>query len=218
MASEHLNLQIHTANIPQNEKKHSRRLRFRARLSFQDRLLRNSFLACAVLLGILALGNVQQPWATKAADGIKQALTMKVDLDESLGQLTFVQKMMPESALVFFNLNGGSEFAEPVDGNLLHIYDAMQPWLMYACTPGSSVCAPGEGTVSAISPLSDGSWGVLIDHGEGLESVLAGLEEVRVQVGARAVRAGEIGTSGESLYYELRQGGEAIDPSERLGL
>ena len=218
MASEHLDLQIHTAEIPQEEKKRPKRMRMKARLSFQDRLLRNSFLACAVLLGILALGNVEAPWATKAADGIKQALTMKVDLDESLGQLTFVQKMMPESALVFFNLNGGSEFAQPVDANLVHIYDAMQPWLMYACEPGSRVSAPGEGTVSAISPLSDGSWGVLIDHGEGLESVLAGLEDVCVQVGAKVVRGGEIGAACESLYYELRQGGAAIDPAEHLGL
>lgn len=217
MASDHPNLQIHTSNIPAAERKR-RMPRFKARLSFQDRLLRNSFLACAVLLGILALGNVQQPWATKAAEGIKQALTMKVDLDESLGQLTFVQKMMPESALVFFNLSGDSEYARPVEGELQHSYDAMQPWLMFACQEGASVCAPSAGTISAISPLSDGSWGVLIDHGSGMESVLAGLSEAEVQVGAEVLRGSSIGKSAESLYYELRQAGEAIDPSALLGL
>ena len=46
----------------------------RARLGFSDRLLRNSSIACAILLGILALGNINQPWAEKATAGIEQAL------------------------------------------------------------------------------------------------------------------------------------------------
>ena len=218
MANEHPNLQIHTANIPDVENKAGRRPRFKAALSFQDRLLRNSFLACAVLLGILTLGNVQQPWAQKAAEGVRQALTMKVDLDESLGQLTFVQKMLPESAQVFFNLGGESEFAQPVDANLVHIYDAMQPWLMYNCQDGSSVVSCADGMISAISPLSDGSWGVLVDHGSGLESVFAGLKEVKAQVGDQLPQGAEIGLSSESLYFELRENGTAIDPGEKLGL
>ena len=212
------NVQIHTANIPISPARKPNRLRMKAHLSFQDRLLRNSALACAVLLGILALGNVNAPWATKAADGIRQALTMEIDLDESLGQMQFVQKLMPESALVFFNLNGGSEFAAPVQGSLTHHYDALQPWLMYACDVGSDVCAPADGVVSAVSALSDGSWGVLIDHGSGRESVMAGLKEVSLQAGDDAAKGECIGKSGESLYFELREMGSAADPSELLGL
>ena len=91
MASDDLKLLIHTASapagIPQAAQVHprrrSRRLRVKARLSFQERLLRNSFLACVVLLGILALGNIQQPWAVRASEGIEQALTMKIDLSKS---------------------------------------------------------------------------------------------------------------------------------------
>ena len=107
MASDDLKLLIHTASIPSNQppavprpNRSARRLRIRTRLSFQERLLRNSLLACAVLLGVLALGNLEQPWAVKASRSIEQALTMKVDLDQSLGRLSFVQKLMPESALV----------------------------------------------------------------------------------------------------------------------
>lgn len=217
MANDHPNVQIHTTNIPHVEKKR-RRLQLKARLSFQDRLLRNSFLACAVLLGILALGNVNAPWATKAADGIRQALTMKIDLDESLGQMHFVQKLMPESALVFFNLNGGSEFARPVQGELTHSWDAVQPWLMFSCGENEEVVSAADGMISAVSPLSDGGWGVLIDHGSGLESVYAGLIEVDMQPGDEVVRGGKIGTGSESLYFELRENGESIDPAQRMGL
>lgn len=218
MASEHPKLQIHTANIPQYETSKPRRLRFKARLSFQDRLLRNSFLACAVLLGVLALGNVNEPWADKAASGIRQALTMELKLDESLGQLSFVQKLMPESALVFFNLNGGSEFLKPVQAEITHSFDGMQSWLMFDCDDNAKVSAPADGIISAVSPLSDGGYGILIDHGSGLESVLAGLDAVCIQVGDEILRGTEIGACDDDLYYELRQGGEAIDPGELMGL
>lgn len=228
MASNDLKLSIHTASNPESTQDGAsrrrtrpnvrRRMGIRAGLSFQERLLRNCFLACAVLLGILALGNLQQPWAVKAADGIEQALTMKIDLDESLGQLSFVRNLMPESALVFFNLSGDHELLQPVHGELTHAYSASQPWLLFDTEAGAAVCAVADGTVSAVSELSDGSYGVLIDHGEGRESVTACLLDVAVQTGDRLVRGAQLGTAGDSLYFELRQAGESADPTEAMGL
>ncbi len=228
-ANNELKLLIHTAQSPEapaepdrppraGHVKGRRRMRVRAGLSFQERLLRNCFLACAVLLGVLALGNVNQPWAQRAASGIEQALTMRIDLDESLGQLNFVRKLMPESALVFFNLSGEHELLQPAQGELTHAHSAAQPWLMFATEPGAAACAVAEGTVSAVSPLSDGSYGVLIDHGDGRESVTANLAEVSVQTGDRVLRGATIGTAGDGLYFELRQGGEPADPTEAMGL
>ena len=224
MASNDLKLSIHTASKPESapeptpRRRTRPRTRIRAGLSFQERLLRNCFLACAVLLGILALGNLQQPWAVKAADGIEQALTMKIDLDESLGQLSFVRNLMPESALVFFNLSGDHELLQPVQGELTHAYAASQPWLLFDTEPGATVCAVADGTVAAVSALSDGSYGVLIDHGEGRESAVASLIEVSVQTGDQLVRGAQIGLAGDCVYFELRQGGESADPTEAMGL
>lgn len=220
MASDNVKLTIHTSGRHDDPPttRPARRMRIRTRLSFQERLLRNSCLACAVLLGVLALGNLNQPWAVKAADSIEQALTMTVDLDESLGQLSFVRKLMPESALVFFDLQGGSELARPVKGELSHGYSEAQPWLMFEAGEDKTVCAVEDGRVSAVSPLSDGSYGLLIDHGEGLESVLANLSEVHLQPGDEVVRGAAVGTCAEGLYFELRQGGEPIDPTAKLGL
>ena len=59
----------------------SKRRRVRPQMTRTDRLLRNSALACAMLLGVLALGNVDQPWAKKASDTVERALTMRIDLD-----------------------------------------------------------------------------------------------------------------------------------------
>ena len=220
MASDNLKLTIHTSEKQpaSASARPTRRMRIKTQLSFQERLLRNSCLACAVLLGVLALGNLNQPWAVNAASGIQQALTMTIDLDESIGELTFVRKIMPESALVFFDLSGTHELAMPAKGEVTHAYSQAQPWLMLETGEDGGVYAPEDGVVSAVSPLSDGSYGLLIDHGEGLESVLANLDSVALQNGDEVIRGASVGSCARVLYYELRQGGEPIDPSEKLGL
>ena len=189
----------------------------RRKSTFSERLLRNSAIACAVLLGVLALGNVRQPWAQKASEGVRRALTMRIDLDDSLGELTFVRGLMPESALVFMNVSGGNQLTRPVDAAVRHSWTALQPWTLFEGA-GEDVKCAAAGTVTAVSALSSGGFGVLVDHGEGLESAYANLSEVSVQQGDSVNRSDRLGTCGEGLYFELRQGGESIDPSERLAL
>ena len=187
------------------------------RLSFPERLLRNSAIACAVLLAVLALGNVREPWAQKASEGVRRALTMRINLDDSLGELTFVRSLMPESALVFLNVSGGDRLARPVDAAVSHPWSRLQPWTMFDGA-GEAVRSAGAGTVTAVSALSGGGYGVLVDHGEGLESVYANLAEVSVRQGDSVNRGDALGTVGEGLYFELRERGEPVDPTERLGL
>ena len=220
-----MGLTIHTHLGPLDETgapKKRRRLRRerqpRARLSRTDRLLRSSTAACALLLGILALGNIKQPWAEKASESIERALTMRIDLDESIGGLTFVREIMPESALVFLNLSGGAELTRPLNAALLHPWSAVQPWLMCDSSEGAEVCAADAGTVTAVSPMSDGRVGVLLDHGGGLESIYSGLARADIAAGARVERGQALGVSGGALYYELREGGVPVDPTARLGL
>ncbi len=190
----------------------------RPKLSAGDRMLRNTAVACALLLGVLALGNIRQPWAMRASETVRRALTMHIDLDSSIGRLSFVRDWMPESALVFFNLDGGAELAAPVAGELKHAYSDDQPWLLFACPEDSPVCAAADGTVTAVSELSGGSTGVLIDHGEGMETVYAYLSSASVQPGDAVSRGQALGQSAAQLYFELRQSEAAVDPTERMGL
>ena len=222
--SENSTLQIHTqlppdaAQVKPVEVKRRKRPRSsRRKLTFSERLLRNSAIACTVLLGVLALGNVHEPWAQKASEGVRQALTMRINLDDSLGELTFVRSLMPESALVFLNVSGSGRLARPVDGQVSHSWSAAQPWTLFDCADEAVRCA-GAGTVTAVSALSGGGWGVLVDHGEGLESVYANLEEVSVKQGDSVNRGDALGTGGSGLYFELREGGKSLDPAERLDL
>ena len=188
----------------------------RQRLDFGDRLLRNSAIACAALLGILALGNIQQPWAVKASEGIERALSMRVDLDDTIGELKFVRDIMPESALVFLNVSGTAT-PRPSDGEVAHRWSNLQPWTLFdgENRPATAIDA---GTVTAISTLSGGGYGVLVDHGEGVESLYANLNEVNVETGESVSAGQRLGVAGDGLYFELRQDGQSVDPSERLGL
>ena len=190
----------------------------RPKLSAGDRMLRNTAVACALLLGVLALGNIRQPWAMRASETVQRALTMHIDLDSSIGRLSFVRDWMPESALVFFNLDGGAELAAPVSGELKHAYSDDQPWLLFACPEDSPVCAAADGTVTAVSELSGGSTGVMIDHGEGMETVYAYLSSASVQPGDAVSRGQALGQSAAQLYFELRQSEAAVDPTERMDL
>ena len=59
---------------------------------------------------------------------------------------------------------------------------------------------------------------MLIDHGSGMESIVAGLTEVSVQAGDSVLRGAAIGSGSQSVFFELRQDGNSIDPTELLGL
>ena len=196
----------------------SKRHRAKPRMTRTDRLLRNSALACAVLLGVLALGNVNQPWARKASDSVEKALTMRIDLDESIGALQFVKNLMPESTLVFMNLSGSAKLARPVEGPLAHAWTALQPWLMFNCAQDTAVACAAAGTVTAVSPMSEGMFGILVDHGEGVETLYAHLSAADVAPGDVVTRGQTLGRSGDAVYFEYRQNGESVDPAAALGL
>jgi len=196
-----------------------RRLTRPSRLTFGERLLRNSAIACALLLALLAAKNIDAPWSRAAVAGVESALTMRIDLDESLGRLSFVRDLMPESVLVFFDISAQEELEAPVDGAIIQMYSAERPWLEYECEPGADVVAAEAGTVAAVTQLSGGGWGVLIDHGGGLETVSAYLLQPTVGVG-QTVERGEVIAHSEAgrLYFEVRDAGRVVDPAEMLGI
>lgn len=196
----------------------NRRRSSKPRLTFGERLLRNSAIACALLLALLAARNIDTPWTRAAVEGVERALTMKINLDESLGSLSFVRDLMPESMLVFFDLSGKSELAQPVKGTLEKRFDEQQPWVEFACEPDAEVMAAEAGTVVATTQLSGGGWGVMIEHDNALESVCAYLLEPSVVAGERVERGQAIARSEAGrVYFEVRRDGAFVDPAPLLG-
>lgn len=226
--TENTKLRIYTRMVPEEpiqKKKHSRLsiplqtfLKCKSSALSGERMLRNSAVACLLLLGILMVGNINQPWAQQTTDVIQRALTMQIDLDGTIGELSFVRNLMPESALVFLNLSDKTELTIPVEGTISHQFTQAQPWLMFQSAIGNPVRVAADGIVTAVSELSGGTFGVLVDHGGGIESVYAYMASASVHAGDAVKRGQTLGSSDTTLYFEYRNAETPIDPSEKLGL
>lgn len=190
------------------------------RLTAGERMIRNTAVACALLLSVMALKNVDQPWSRQATEGIKQAMTMRVDWDETLGQLSFVRALVPETALVFFNLGQGDDLRTPVNGLIGHEFTAQQPWMEYRCKAGEAVYAAFSGRVTAAGQGAGDEWIVLIEDDEGREAVYGYLAAAYVQVGQTVEAGQQIGAAADKensrVYFEMRENGEAVDPAGRM--
>jgi septal ring factor EnvC (AmiA/AmiB activator) len=84
--------------------------------------------------------------------------------------------------------------------------------------PAGPVTAPAGARVDHAGPLS--GWGevVILDLGGGWRAVVAGLDTVSVQVGARVAEGQALGTAGrgDEVYFELRRDDRTVDPAPYL--
>ncbi|MDR3051027.1 MAG: M23 family metallopeptidase [Oscillospiraceae bacterium] len=197
---------------PQRRSRDGRAVRGRG-AGLAERLLRDCALCCAAALAVLALGNIRQPWAQTASATVREAVTM--DLDESLGRLRFVRNLLPESALVFWNMGSGTaSYREPATGRVMHAWKQSEPWLQYACE-AQSVVAAAAGEVMAITQGED-AYMVRVRHEEGTETLYGDLLTCIVREG-EALQTGQIiGTVGDTFFFELRKDGQPLNPSGLL--
>jgi septal ring factor EnvC (AmiA/AmiB activator) len=89
--------------------------------------------------------------------------------------------------------------------------------LTFLARPGAQVVALWDGRVEFAGPFRGYGQILIIEHGDGYHSLLAGLERIDVAVGQTLVAGEPVGVvkSGEgkpSLYLELRRHGQPIDP------
>ena len=173
------------------------------------------------LLTVMALGNIDSPATNRVTNAIRGALSMDMSLDESLGKLSFVQNLVPESALVFLNIGGRRSSAGiPVQGETVHAFSEAQPWTEYKTTDAAQVRAIADGTVSAVSQSGEGDWTLLVDHADGSCAVFAYLQSTSVKIGDFIARGDALGTAGDGenarLYLEVRAADTPIDPAKLI--
>lgn len=201
---------VYSAYVPENQRKSGAvRWQKRARLTPGERLLRNSALACAALLMLLSLRNVEHPAAQGIAGAVEKAVTADFDVDEAFGELQFVRDILPESALVFWNLTDDS-LRRPVSGALVHPYSELQPWYLFAAQEGETVLCAKAGRVAEVRQSAEGEWSILMEHGDGAQSYYAKLSSCAVQEGENAEAGAAIGTAGEALYWEYCENGASV--------
>jgi murein DD-endopeptidase MepM/ murein hydrolase activator NlpD len=185
-----------------------------------ERLLRNAAVACSLLLTLLALSNLNQPWTEQTVASVRNAISMRIDLDESLGKLHFVRDLVPDAALVFWNMGTG-DMVKPVNGQLSHPYDINQPWLLYQTGGTQPVRAALGGQVVAATQNADGAWTLMLNHENSEQTVYAYVAQSIVKVGQEVSAGDQIGVTSDvgdaRLYFELRKDGQPQDPTSRLG-
>ncbi len=80
---------------------------------------------------------------------------------------------------------------------------------------GGQVVAPFDGTVLFAGPFQNYGQLVIIDHGDNYLTVLAGMNTLSTSAGSQLLTGEPIGYMSDSytsLYIEIRQNGQAIDP------
>jgi len=89
--------------------------------------------------------------------------------------------------------------------------------LTFASRSGAQVVALWDGRVEFAGPFRGYGQILIIEHGDGYHSLLAGLERIDATVGQTVVAGEPVGIASSadgkpSLYLELRRHGQPIDP------
>jgi murein hydrolase activator len=123
-----------------------------------------------------------------------------------------------------------TEMLWPVAGEVTHRFGEADRYgrpnqgLTLEAMPGGIVVAPFDGRVDYVGPFRDYGLILIIRHGGGYHSLLAGLGHVDVTTGQWLLAGEPVGSladAGEksasaNFYFELRRDGRPVDPQSRL--
>lgn len=121
------------------------------------------------------------------------------------------------------------EMASPTIGRILHRFGDAKEYggthhgMTFTAPPGARIVAPWDGKVVFAGPFQNFGLILIIEHGEGYHSLLAGFAEVSAVVGQWVLTGEPVGTAPQhaeagrdgrepSLYVELRENGSPINP------
>ncbi len=108
----------------------------------------------------------------------------------------------------------------PVEGSVLRGFGSGNEGIDIAASTGTAVRAAADGTVAAITQDTDEVPILVIRHPDGLLTVYANIQNVRVGRGdtiSRGQAVAEVGGGSPSfLHFEVRRGFEAVNPAEFL--
>lgn len=114
----------------------------------------------------------------------------------------------------------------PVGGKVVQRYGAVDEagatsrGLTYRGRAGGPVVAPADGAVMFAGPFKGYGLLLILEHANGYHSLLSGLGRIDAQVGQRVLGGEPVGLlSGDgdpTMYYELRRGGQPVNPARGL--
>lgn len=115
-------------------------------------------------------------------------------------------------------VRGFGVVTDPVYGT-----ETVSDGIRVATAPGQQLRLPAPGKVMYADEFLSLGRMMVIDHGDGFYSVYGHLGELGAEVGAELEKGGRLGTSGAlpsgrpGYYFEIRRGGQPVNPADYLG-
>lgn len=149
-------------------------------------------------------------------DGLSELRQALDALEETRGEVTAFPIAHPAPGQKI--TSGFGKRRDPILGRT-----AFHAGIDFRAPTGTPIRAPADGAV--VSAGRSGGYGKMVelDHGNGLTTRFAHLSRIDVRVGDRVPAGGRIGASGNTgrstgphLHYEVRSGGQAVNPMRYL--
>ena len=171
----------------------------------------------------------QQTQAERAAERLRMCdlATQAGDLRELIGRLNEEENaglaLPPVASRSFAEARG--QVPLPVQGTVILRFGALDEvgtparGLTVATRQEARVVAPFEGRIVFAGPFRSYGLLLIIAHGEGYHTLIAGLSRIDAQVGQWLLSGEPVGVAGggdanqSTVYVELRQDGNPINPS-----
>lgn len=175
------------------------------------KLNRNLAFLMLLLVCLASVHNQQLPDGQTVLTAVQS--TLQEDWDESLGKITFVDHLLPETLSVFFDTGASASFSLPCLGTLGHTWETQAPYLSFIPSDETALSV-ANGEVMSLSHGADDSLCLRIRHADDLESVYYHLSSVCVQEGDTVKAGDEIGQicRGQNLILDVRKNGLSINP------
>ena len=174
------------------------------------KLTRNTAFLMLLLVCLASIHNQQLPDGRTVLTAVQS--TVDQEWDESLGRITFVDNMMPQTLSVFFQEEETYSLSLPCNGTLVHLWETHAPYVSFDTT--GSVLAIADGEVMSLSHDSTDQLSLRIRHENGLESVYYHLASTPLREGDMVSSGEAVGSlqEGHNLVLDVRRNGLSIDP------
>lgn len=174
------------------------------------KLTRNTAFLMLLLVCLASIHNQQLPDGRTVLTAVQS--TVDQEWDESLGRITFVDNMMPQTLSVFFQEEETYSLSLPCNGTLVHLWETHAPYVSF--DTAGSVLAIADGEVMSLSHDSTDQLSLRIRHENGLESVYYHLASTPLREGDMVTSGEAVGSlqEGHNLVLDVRRNGLSIDP------
>lgn len=185
------------------------------RVLHADRLVRNLAVVGVLLLTVIALRSSSYPQAQSVFSALQDSAGM--EWDESIGKLSFVNRMLPEALQEVWNPSADVTVYAPVSGEVLHVWSRNEPYVTLKSST-DEIRASADGEVMSIAHGMDEERIIRIRHEDHTETIYGNLRECFVEAGQRVYAGDLIGRLLENqlLAYELRIDGRSVDPAGKM--